>query len=122
MGLYVGRHASWIGDARLTTACLRCSGHAWDAEAAEQHAVGRWPDAAPAVTPAAPRSWLVLRVMSWNLWWRFGPWVERQAAIAAILDAEAPDLVGSAGGLGRGGRRQPGRVLAGPGWASLRRR
>ena len=32
--------------------------------------------------------------MSWNLWWRFGPWAERQPVIAAVLAAEQPDLVG----------------------------
>ena len=36
----------------------------------------------------------MLRVMTWNLWWRFGPWSERQEAIAATLEAEAPDVVG----------------------------
>ena len=34
-----------------------------------------------------------LRVMSWNLWWRFGPWEARAPAIAATLAAEAPDIV-----------------------------
>jgi endonuclease/exonuclease/phosphatase family metal-dependent hydrolase len=32
--------------------------------------------------------------MTWNLWWRFGPWEPRQGAIAAVLEAEAPDVVG----------------------------
>ena len=36
----------------------------------------------------------MLRVMSWNLWWRFGSWAQRQPAIAAVLAAEQPDLVG----------------------------
>jgi len=36
----------------------------------------------------------VLRVMSWNLWWRFGPWQDRQPAIAAVLAAEGADLIG----------------------------
>src|SRR5512132_2093703 len=26
-----------------------------------------------------------LRVATWNVWWRFGPWVERQPAIAETL-------------------------------------
>jgi len=34
-----------------------------------------------------------VRVISWNLWWRFGPWAERQPAIAATLAAETPDVV-----------------------------
>lgn len=35
-----------------------------------------------------------LRVMSWNLWWRFGRWQERRAAILHILREERPDVVG----------------------------
>lgn len=32
--------------------------------------------------------------MTWNLWWRFGPWWPRQAAIAEVLAAEGADLIG----------------------------
>jgi endonuclease/exonuclease/phosphatase family metal-dependent hydrolase len=35
-----------------------------------------------------------MRVMTWNLWWRFGPWQERRAAIRAVLAEVAPDVVG----------------------------
>src|SRR6516165_6423090 len=34
-----------------------------------------------------------LSVLTWNLWWRFGPWEQRQPAIAATLDRLAPDVV-----------------------------
>lgn len=34
------------------------------------------------------------RVATWNLWWRFGPWEARQAAIAGVLAAEQPDVIG----------------------------
>jgi endonuclease/exonuclease/phosphatase family metal-dependent hydrolase len=34
-----------------------------------------------------------LRVVTWNLWWRFGPWKERERAIAATLAALDPDVV-----------------------------
>jgi endonuclease/exonuclease/phosphatase family metal-dependent hydrolase len=34
-----------------------------------------------------------LRVVTWNLWWRFGPWKARQPAIAATLVRLAPDVV-----------------------------
>jgi endonuclease/exonuclease/phosphatase family metal-dependent hydrolase len=34
-----------------------------------------------------------MRVMTWNLWWRFGSWQEREAAIQAVLAAEQPDVV-----------------------------
>lgn len=30
--------------------------------------------------------------MTWNLWWQFGPWIERQPAIAAELRAHEPDV------------------------------
>jgi endonuclease/exonuclease/phosphatase family metal-dependent hydrolase len=33
-----------------------------------------------------------LRVLTWNLWWRFGPWERRRPAIAATLDALRPDV------------------------------
>lgn len=35
-----------------------------------------------------------LRVMTWNLWWRFGPWKERREAILRTLEAERPDVLG----------------------------
>jgi endonuclease/exonuclease/phosphatase family metal-dependent hydrolase len=35
-----------------------------------------------------------VRVLSWNLWWRYGPWQARRAAIAATLAELAPDLCG----------------------------
>lgn len=33
-----------------------------------------------------------MRVLTWNLWWRFGPWQERQPAIAAELRRVDPDI------------------------------
>ena len=35
-----------------------------------------------------------LKVMSWNLWWQFGPWQARAAAIEATIKASEPDLIG----------------------------
>ncbi|HET6635159.1 MAG TPA: endonuclease/exonuclease/phosphatase family protein [Streptomyces sp.] len=32
--------------------------------------------------------------MTWNLWWRFGPWEERREAILAVLGDLRPDVVG----------------------------
>ena len=32
--------------------------------------------------------------MSWNLWWRHGPWQQRQQAIAATLAEVRPDVCG----------------------------
>lgn len=33
------------------------------------------------------------RLMTWNLWWQFGPWRERQGAILATIRQEQPDIV-----------------------------
>ena len=52
-----------------------------------------------------PRVWSVLggggrepasemRILSWNLWWRYGPWERRQGAIAATLAQAGPDVCG----------------------------
>ncbi|QSB13081.1 endonuclease/exonuclease/phosphatase family protein [Natronosporangium hydrolyticum] len=35
-----------------------------------------------------------MRVLTWNLWWRHGPWRRRQPAIAAALAQLAPDICG----------------------------
>lgn len=35
-----------------------------------------------------------VRVMTWNLWWRFGDWRARREAILRTLEAERPDVLG----------------------------
>src|SRR4249919_2458414 len=35
-----------------------------------------------------------MRILSWNLWWRYGPWERRRDAIAATLAEVEPDLCG----------------------------
>jgi len=35
-----------------------------------------------------------MRVLSWNLWWRYGPWERRRQAIAATMAEVGPDLCG----------------------------
>ena len=35
-----------------------------------------------------------MRILSWNLWWRYGPWEQRREAIAAMLAEARPDLCG----------------------------
>ena len=36
-----------------------------------------------------------MRLMSWNVWWRFGPsWAAREVGILAVVRAVAPDLLG----------------------------
>ncbi len=35
-----------------------------------------------------------IRILTWNLWWRFGPSRERRAAIEAVLRAARPDICG----------------------------
>jgi endonuclease/exonuclease/phosphatase family metal-dependent hydrolase len=34
-----------------------------------------------------------LRVMTWNVWGRFGPWREREPALLAVIAAADPDVV-----------------------------
>ena len=34
-----------------------------------------------------------LRVLTWNVWWRFGPWEQRQPAIAATLKKLDADVI-----------------------------
>jgi endonuclease/exonuclease/phosphatase family metal-dependent hydrolase len=36
---------------------------------------------------------VTLRVMTWNLWWRFGPWEQRQTAIDAVVADQRPDVL-----------------------------
>ncbi|WP_406404454.1 endonuclease/exonuclease/phosphatase family protein [Streptomyces sp. NBC_00879] len=35
-----------------------------------------------------------MRVLTWNVWWRFGPWERRQKAILSVLRELRPDVVG----------------------------
>jgi endonuclease/exonuclease/phosphatase family metal-dependent hydrolase len=35
-----------------------------------------------------------MRIATWNLWWRFGPWRERTAAIRKVLRDSRPDILG----------------------------
>jgi endonuclease/exonuclease/phosphatase family metal-dependent hydrolase len=50
--------------------------------------------------------------MSWNLWWRHGPWEQRQQAIAATLAEVQPDLCGFQEVWGGPGENGPGENLA----------
>ena len=34
-----------------------------------------------------------MRVVTWNVWWRFGPWEQRQPALTAVLRSLDPDVV-----------------------------
>ena len=42
----------------------------------------------------SPREGGVLRVLTWNLWWRFGDWRAREPAIRSVLADVAPDICG----------------------------
>jgi endonuclease/exonuclease/phosphatase family metal-dependent hydrolase len=50
--------------------------------------------------------------MSWNLWWRYGPWEQRKQAIAATLAEVQPDLCGFQEVWGGPGESGPGENLA----------
>lgn len=45
---------------------------------------------------SAARSWhpRVVRIATWNLWWKFGPWQERAEPIAVELERVAADVIG----------------------------
>lgn len=34
-----------------------------------------------------------MRLLTWNLWWRFGPWEERASAIESVLTAQRADVL-----------------------------
>jgi endonuclease/exonuclease/phosphatase family metal-dependent hydrolase len=36
---------------------------------------------------------MTLRVMTWNLWWRFGPWEQRRHAIVETVRAAVPEVL-----------------------------
>lgn len=46
----------------------------------------------PAEGPFGPLIETRVRVLTWNLWWRFGPWEQRAPAIAAELERLDPDI------------------------------
>jgi endonuclease/exonuclease/phosphatase family metal-dependent hydrolase len=47
-----------------------------------------------------------MRVLSWNLWWRYGPWERRREAIAATLAEIGPDVCGLQEVWGASGENQ----------------
>ncbi len=47
-----------------------------------------------------------VKVMTWNLWWRFGPWEERFPAIVETLKRVDPDVIGLQEVWADGGGRQ----------------
>ncbi|MGI5399333.1 endonuclease/exonuclease/phosphatase family protein [Streptomyces sp. CA-135486] len=44
-----------------------------------------------------------MRVLTWNVWWRFGPWEQRQKAILTVLRDLQPDVIGLQEVWARGG-------------------
>ena len=48
----------------------------------------------PPPDPAAPAPPGVLRVLTWNLWWRFGDWRARREAVLRVLEELRPDVCG----------------------------
>ncbi|MBL1104493.1 endonuclease/exonuclease/phosphatase family protein [Streptomyces sp. 5-8] len=49
-----------------------------------------------------------MRVLTWNLWWRFGPWEERRKAILTVLRDLQPDIIGLQEVWARGGENLAG--------------
>ena len=54
-----------------------------------------------------------MRVVTWNVWGRYGPWRDREAAIVATLQDARPDVVVLTESWSKGGDSQCAR-LAGP--------
>ncbi|MGY6501944.1 MAG: endonuclease/exonuclease/phosphatase family protein [Acidimicrobiales bacterium] len=50
-------------------------------------------EATPHTGPYGELIETTVRVLSWNIWWRFGPWEARLPAIAATLARIDPDIV-----------------------------
>lgn len=61
-----------------------------------------------------------MRILTWNLWWRFGPWEERQPAIAAELRAVDPDIAFFQEVWAADGRDQIDELAAIGGWHQAR--
>ncbi|MFD0115625.1 endonuclease/exonuclease/phosphatase family protein [Streptomyces sp. NPDC058320] len=49
-----------------------------------------------------------MRVLTWNLWWRFGPWEQRRKAILSVLGDVRPDVIGLQEVWGCGGENLAG--------------
>lgn len=60
-----------------------------------------------------------MRVVTWNLWWRFGPWQERAAAITATLARIDADVVCLQEVWAADGRRQADDLAAELGYAAV---
>jgi endonuclease/exonuclease/phosphatase family metal-dependent hydrolase len=58
----------------------------------ERSALGERQDAVVGEGLFGPLIQTTVRVVSWNLWWRFGPWEQRQPVIEATLRSLDPDL------------------------------
>ena len=52
------------------------------------------------------------RVLSWNLWWRFGDWAVRQPAIDAVVAAAGADVIALQEAYTGDGADQPARLAA----------
>jgi len=65
------------------------------------------------MSPYGPLIDARLRVMTWNLWWRYGPWEARQPAILATIRAADPDVVALQEVWGDAGGATTASVLAG---------
>lgn len=57
-----------------------------------------------------------LRVLTWNIWWRFGPWEERLPAVAATLARIEPDVVALQEVWEEGDRNEAGELADGLGY------
>ncbi|MEV6284195.1 endonuclease/exonuclease/phosphatase family protein [Kribbella sp. NPDC051770] len=53
-----------------------------------------------------------MKVLTWNVWWRFGPWEERAEVILAVLREADADLIGLQEVWAQGNENQAGQLAA----------
>ena len=68
---------------------------------------------------AAPGATDRVRILTWNLWWRFGAWRERRNAIVAELTRVVPDICGLQEAWDDWEENQAGSIAAELGWHSV---
>jgi len=62
--------------------------------------------------PYGPPVTTTMRIVTWNVWGRYGNWEQRQAGIEDVLAVAAPDVVCLAEGWSTGETSQPAEVAA----------
>src|SRR5262249_16466089 len=86
------RSRFWLDPRGILRTSRCCHWHRfvpWDA-----HLPGRTQPMRAAGLRWRRRSVPAMRILSWNLWWRYGPWEQRRKGIEATLAEVSPDVCG----------------------------